>query len=223
MSDINNKEEMLKDLQFIKEAVRKNSNILKYISVSEGIKNVALLTGLFIIVLSVVLLWIIGDYGSYQELPDTVKSLVYTILILFVVIIAWFKIKSFLKIARKYREDMTILMLLKEVYTKTLLMIMIPFLISIIVFCVYLPINNLSHLIVSILAILISLLMTSFIITLNLKDFMLFSEWLLLSGLLSLFISDSIHPLIILIFTFGFAMLILYLSALVAISREKSG
>ena len=223
MGDLNNKDEMLRDLQFIKEAVKKNNNLLKYISISEGIKNVALFSGIIITVISLIFLWMIGSYGSYQDLPTTVKLSIYFILGLSFIGLVLIKIKVFLKIVRRHRKDMTFVMLMKEVYTRTLLTIMIPFLITIVIFCIYLPISGLTYLIVPILAILISLLMVSFMIVLNCQDFFLSFQWLLISGLFSLFIANIIHPLVILIFTFGIAMFVLYISAQISISKGKSG
>lgn len=222
MNDSSNKEQMLKDLRFIKEAVKKNNNILKYISVSEGIKAVALFSGIIIIGLSLIYLWIIDYYGSFNATPEKVKLTAYLLIGLSFVGLIWYKIKVFLKLGRRYKENMTLIMLIKEVYTRTLLMIMIPFLLTIVVFCIYLAIYDLANLIVPVLAILISLLMVAFIVVLNLKNFLLSFGWLLLSGLFSLFIADIVHPLILLILTFGISMIILYLTALISILREKS-
>ena len=100
-----NKDEMLKDIQFIKEAVRKNNNILKYIFLAEGIKNIALFTGIIIISISLLLLWIIGYYGSYQDLPDKVKIVAYSILGFSLIGLVWLKINVFLKMVRRHRKD----------------------------------------------------------------------------------------------------------------------
>lgn len=222
MNDINNKDQMLKDLQFIKEAVKKNNNIFKYISLSEGIKTIALFAGIIIISLSLIFLLLIRYYGGYQEIPYIVKSITYIILGASLVWLMWYKIKIFLEMAKRYRKDITLIKLLREVYTRSMLMVLIPFIITICVVIIYLSLFNLVYLITPVLAILIALLTAAIIVILNLKNFLLFFGWLLISGLFSLFIADKVHPLIILIITFGIAMIILYLSTLITISREKS-
>ena len=73
MSDFKNKDELLKDLQLIKEAVKKNSSIFKYIPIAQSVKNVALFTGIAIIACSLLLLWINDYYGSYNEIPTVIK------------------------------------------------------------------------------------------------------------------------------------------------------
>lgn len=222
MNDINNKDQMLKDLQFIKEAVKKNNNIFKYISLSEGIKTIALFAGIIIISLSLIFLLLIRYYGGYQEIPYIVKTITYIILGASLVWLMWYKIKIFLEMAKRYRKDITLIKLLREVYTRSMLMVLIPFIITICVVIIYLSLFNLVYLITPVLAILIALLTAAIVVILNLKDFLLFFGWLLISGLFSLFIADKVHPLIILIITFGIAMIILYLSTLITISREKS-
>lgn len=68
------REELLKDLQLIKEAVKKNNSILKSVSLSEGLKSTGLMTGIFIIFISLVLLWLEHNYGSYALIPAAVKT-----------------------------------------------------------------------------------------------------------------------------------------------------
>lgn len=222
MNDSNNKEQMLKDLQFIKEAVKKNNNIFKYISLSEGIKTIALFTGIIIISLSLIFLLLIRYYEGYQEIPFIVKTITYFILGVSLVWLGWYKIKIFLELAKRYRKDITLINLLREVYTRSMLMVLIPFTITICVVIIYLSLFNLVYLITPVLAILVALLMAVIIVILNLKDFLPFFGWLLISGLFSLFIADKVHPLIILIITFGISMIILYLTALISTLREKS-
>jgi len=221
MEQLNNKDELLKDLQLIKEAARKNNNIFKFITISEGIKNVALFSGIFIVTFSLVFLWLIDNYGSFQGMPDMVKLSVFVVPLLSVGGIIWFKIKVFLKLAKKYKNDMNLIMLIKEIYTGSFVIIMIQFMLAIGVFCVYLPVAGMSHLIVPVLSIIISLLMISVMTILNLKDFLFTIEWLLISGSISLFIANKISAPILMILTFGAGMLILYLSAQISISREK--
>lgn len=216
-----NKDALLKDLQFIKEAARKNNNIFKFINISEGIKNVALFSGVFIVTFSLIFQWLIEHYGSFQELPNMVKAAVYVFPIISVVGIVFFKIKVFLKLGKKYKNDMNLIMLLKEIYTSTFVIIMIQFIIAIAVLCVFLPISGMSHLIVPILSIVVSLLMVSVMTFFNLKDFLFIIEWLLISGSFSLFVADHVSTPVLTILTFGVGMLILYLSAHVSILREK--
>jgi hypothetical protein len=223
MSEIKNKDEMLRELQFIKEAVKKNSSILKYISLTEGTKTIALATGAAIVVICLTFLLVIEYYGSYQASPPVFKIIIYTVIALSIAGIGWLKSKLFLKLARRHKKDMNLIMLLREVYTRTLLMIMIPILMTIAVLCIYFAIHGLSYLIAPIITILLALLMISIIAVLNIKDFLLCFEWLLISGFISLFIADRVSPLIIVIFTFGIGMFVLYISASIAVSKEKRG
>ena len=223
MTEIKNRYQLIKDLEMIKEAAKKNNNILKYIPVAEAIKNVALFTAVVIIGISAMLLWQINLYGSYNALPNSIKISLYGVIVASVIGIGWFKTSFFLKIARKYKKDIKFITMIKEIYTKTLLIIVIPFLIAIVALCVYFSILGLLHLIVPILAVLVSLFIASMLAFLNLKDLLPFFEWLFISGLFALFIADKIHPLYSLMLTFGIGMLILYVSSIISISKEKRG
>jgi hypothetical protein len=223
MSEIKNKDEMLQDLQFIKEAIKKNYSILKYISLNEGIKTVALLTGMIVVAICLVLLWVSNSYGSFIALPRSYKIAAYIVIALSTVGLGCLKSRLFLKIARRHKSDIKLTALARELYTRTLLMIMIPMMMTIAVFSVYFSISGLSHLIAPVIIILLALLMIAMVSVLNLKDFLLSQEWMLLSGFISLFIADKVSPLIIIIFTFGIGMFVLYFSAALAVGREKRG
>lgn len=96
MNNLNYRDEMLKDLQFIKEAVKKNNNILRYISISSAVKFVALFTAIIIIGFSLIYLWIIDYYGGYNNTPNQLKLLAYFFIGTSLIVLSWYKIKSFL-------------------------------------------------------------------------------------------------------------------------------
>ena len=221
MSDVKNRDELLKDLQLIKEAVKRNSSIFKYIPIAQSIKNVALFTGIAIIACSFLLLWINDFYGSYSEIPAVIKIVLYIAVGLSFAGLAYYKIRSILQYLRRYKKDVNLEMLLNEVYTKTFYMSITPLVLTLAVFCVYLPTAGLSHLIIPVVSIIIALMLTTMMVTMNLKEFLLCGEWLFLSGSFSLFISGMASPYVLLILTFGIGMLILYFSILLSSSKEK--
>lgn len=221
MDQFDNKDELLKDLRLIKEAARKNNNILKFIFVSEGIKNIALFLSLVIIAFSLLFLWLISNYGSIKDVPNMAKAAVYVMVGLTLGWLVWLKVNVFLKLAKKYKKEMNLAMLVKDIYTRTFVIITIQFSISIAVIWIFLSVSGIPHLIIPVLSIIISLLMVSLMTTLNLKDFLFTIEWLLISGSFSLFFAETASAPVLLILTFGIGMLILYLSALSSTSREK--
>ena len=221
MDELKNRDELLKDLQFIKDAAVKNNNILKFISASEGIRYIALLFCLLITFFSLSVQWMLVSYGSFANIPDSIKIIFFILVGLSILCLVWLKINVFLKSARKYKNQISLIMLIKQIYTRTLVIIIIPFSIAIAAICIYFSVSDLSNLIIPVLSILISLLMVSIMAIMNLKDFLTAFDRLLISGSFSFFLADKIGAPILLILTFGVGMLILYISAQISLSREK--
>ncbi len=221
MAKSHNREKMLEDLHFIKEAARRNNNILRNINLLQVIRGVALYTGILIFTFSLGLLWAMNYYGSYPSLPSSLNGVVYLLLGLSLIVLGTIKLNMFLRFARSYQKDITLAKLMQEIYTQSVVMIMVPFLMALIVSVIYFSTAGLTQLIVPIITIFIALLLAAFVAILSLKYMLLYVEWLLLSGLFSLFIADKVHPLVILMLTFGVAMIILYLTAVYSSRAEK--
>jgi len=215
------REELLKDLQLIKEAVKKNNSILKSVSLSEGLKSTGLMTGIFIIFISLVLLWLEHNYGSYALIPAAVKTGFYMFVGFCSVGLMINKVVSIVKVLRRYKQDMNVMALFEELYTHKFWMLMAPHVVAMVVFIIYLSVSDLAFLIVPVLAILVALIFINLQSIINIRETSLSGVWMLVSGLLSLFIAYRVNSLILLSLTFGGGMLVLYISVQISTSREK--
>ena len=215
------REELLKDLQLIKEAVKKNNSILKSVSLSEGLKSTGLMTGIFIIFISLVMLWIEHNYGSYALIPAAVKTGFYMFVGFCSVGLMINKVVSIVKVLRRYKQDMNVMALFEELYTHKFWMLMAPHVVAMVVFIIYLSVSDLAFLIVPVLAILVALIFINLQSIINIRETLLSGVWMLVSGLLSLFIAYRVNSLILLSLTFGGGMLVLYISVQISTSREK--
>ena len=214
------REELLKDLQLIKEAVKKNNSILKSVSLSEGLKSTGLMTGIFIIFISLVLLWLEHNYGSYALIPAAVKTGFYMFVGFCSVGLMINKVVSIVKVLRRYKQDMNVMALFEELYTHKFWMLMAPHVVAMVVFIIYLSVSDLAFLIVPVLAILVALIFINLQSIINIRETLLSGVWMLVSGLLSLFIAYRVNSLILLSLTFGGGMLVLYISVQISTSRE---
>lgn len=221
MSEMNNRDEIIKDLQLIKEAAKKNNSFLKKVSLSEGIKLTALLTGLFIFLLGFLVLWLEHRYGGYDQIPDTLKLVFYISLGLISAGLVINKVKGILKALKKYSQDINLVKLVQELYARKVLMTLGPYMLSIIVFIIYFSVSDLTHLIVPFMAILTSLIFLTMHSFINIRGMMGSFLWLLFSGLVSLFFAGSIHSVILLFLTFGVGMIILYGAIQISSKKEK--
>ena len=215
------REELLKDLQLIKEAVKKNNSILKSVSLSEGLKSTGLMTGIFIIFISLVLLWLEHNYGSYALIPAAVKTGFYMFVGFCSVGLMINKVVSIVKVLRRYKQDMNVMALFEELYTHKFWMLMAPHVVAMVVFIIYLSVSDLAFLIVPVLAILVALIFINLQSIINIRETLLSGVWMLVSGLLSLFIAYRVNSLILLSLTFGGGMLVLYISVQISTTREK--
>lgn len=221
MSEFNQRDELMKDLQLIKEAVRRNSGVLKIVSLSEGIKLTALLSGLFIFFFGFIILWMEHYYGSYGQIPGTLKLALYLCLGFISVGLVIAKVKGILRVLRKYSQDMNLIKLVQELYAHKILMMIGPYFLSITVLIVYFSVSGLTHLIVPFLAILSSLIFLTFQSFINIRGIMVSFLWLLFSGFVALFFAGSIHSILLLFLTFGVGMIILFGVVQISSTREK--
>ncbi|HEY8499778.1 MAG TPA: hypothetical protein VIL89_04090 [Clostridia bacterium] len=223
MEEFKNTEELIKDLQFIKEAVKKNNSILKRIPIYEGLKNTALITGILIILISAAVILLEYYYGSYSAIPGTVKLVLYIIIGLCTAGVATKKITDIMKVVRKSERDINIMKLFNELHIRRYWAVIYPFVISIAVFIIYFSVSGLTRLIIPFMAVMASLVLFNIQPILNVREIAVSFHWLLFSGLLSLFAAGKWNPLIILILTFGIGMILIYISIRVSCSKEKSG
>ncbi len=179
------------------------------------------MTGLFIILISTVLLWLEHYYGSNTLIPAAVKIGIYMIIGLCTVGLMINKVVSIIKVLRRYRQDMNVMVLFKELYTRKFWMLMAPHVMAIVVFIIYLSVSKLAFLIVPVLAVLVALLFINLQSIMNIKEPLLSGAWMLVSGLFSLFIAQRVNSLILLSLTFGVGMIVLYISVQISTSGEK--
>ncbi|NLG89166.1 MAG: hypothetical protein GX494_08150 [Clostridiaceae bacterium] len=223
MDEFKNTEELIKDLQFIKEAVKKNNSVLKRVPISEGLKQTALITGILIILISAAIILLECYYGSYSAIPGTVKLILYIVIAISAAAAAIKKITDILKVVRKSEQDISIMKLFNELYIRRFWTVVYPFFITITAFIIYFSVSGLARLIIPFTAVMASLVLFNIQPILNVRETAVSCHWLLFSGILSLFAAEKWNPLVILILTFGIGMILIYVSVKASYPKEKSG
>ncbi|MBM7614467.1 hypothetical protein [Alkaliphilus hydrothermalis] len=213
--------QVIDDLVFIKTAISKNSNIFKFMSITDILKTFILFSGLLIIALSSGIYFLIGKYGDFQGIPSGVKFIVYLILVVSVAAVGVFKTKTILGAAQHVNRDITVGKLFKEVYTSQSLVIMLPYIFSISMIIVFFVNNQHMEYIVPFLSIFFGLLCSSMVNIFHVKELLVLGSWLVLSGVIALLSMLSLHPLLIVNFTFGIGMLLMYVMILISSVAEK--
>ncbi|KAB3533496.1 hypothetical protein F8154_10870 [Alkaliphilus pronyensis] len=214
-------EKLVDDLVFIKQAIRKNNNVFKYFSVSRAMKWVLLYAGILIISLSLLINTIITRYASWQLAPTGLKLLIYGAAIVGLLVIVVIKLRTIVKAAKSVESDMSVVKLIKEVYTGQTLMIIIPYFISIVLIITFFNQQDLNHFIAPFLAVLFGLLTNSLVNVFHVKEMIVMGDWLILTGFIALFFLNPLNPAIIVALTFGLGCIIMYLAILFSTKREE--
>lgn len=219
----NNKEidEIVSDLLYIKNAISKNSNIFKFISLNEILRRVYLIGAIIIIGFSGIFYYFIERHGGYSEIPANNKLLLYALIFAATVMVAFLKITSIMQAAKKINRNITLLKLFEEIYTTQFVLVVLPYLLVSILLPVFLKQNGLNHMLVPFLAIFIGLMCTSLVTVFYLRELIFLGGWLIVMGLLSLLGVIVLHPLLLTMLIFGLGFILLYIASYFASASEK--
>ncbi|MCD5414822.1 MAG: hypothetical protein LR001_07470 [Clostridiales bacterium] len=207
-NEMNNKndeklQQVLEDIKLIKKAVEKNNSIMKLIPLGEVLNFVFLLGGIFVLAISTSVYCLIQHFGSYADIPFEFKALLYLLCLISILSVGSVKSIRVLKAVRNDGRSVTYLGLMKEIYSRQFTAILLPFFMVLVVVITFLATHGFSVYIVSFFAIWYALVYKTVIQLFGIEDVFIITEWLLLTGLVSLFMMDRVHPLIILNITFG--------------------
>ena len=213
-------QEVIKDLQHIKEAMARSNSVVKFMDMDSTLKGVLLLSGLMVILFAAIFYYFILSYGTFGEIPVNIKVLLFALLAVSLALVIKLKASNLLQKARQMKAGSTFFSLAKEIYTPAFTSMMLPFFVTLAVVVIYLSLNGHYHYLVPSLSILFGLLYTTFLGSLLVRYLLPMTYWLVLTGLFSLFIADWLHPMGILALTFGGGFL---LGGMVARNSEKEG
>ncbi len=212
---MNSREDLKKlvdDLESIKAAIDKSNSIWKYVDLTRRISLVLLFTGVAIMLFSAVMYALIQYYGEYESIPGHIRGAFYLSVAVVAVSVALGKIKGVMDETRTIYGNITVMRLLKEIYTPQTLCILIPYLTVITVVAMFLIQNGLTAYTVPALSILFGLFLLAFVNVFFMKELLVTGDWLLGTGLLTLFMAGTLHPLFALILTFGLGLPTMYVA-----------
>ncbi|MEW5785174.1 MAG: hypothetical protein AB1767_08910 [Bacillota bacterium] len=209
--------EVITDLKLIKDAVSKSDSIINFIDTGGALKGILLAAGLLIAAFSAVFYYLLEHYGTFEAIPEKLRVILFVLIGLFFAGVGFVKIRNFLHGARKVGFDLTVFKLLEELYTNRFVALVFPNIAVITLVSIFLDTRGHDLYITPAVAILLGLLIISMSSLFFMKEFYLLGVWLTATGLLTLFIAATLHPLVTLGITFaaGFILssLFLYLSS----------
>lgn len=203
-------QQLIDDLKFVKKAITKNSNILKLINLGGLLSRMIFAAGIVTIILSGAAYVLIRKYGSFTGVPTSLRIILLVMVAVLVIGTGISKLYSIIRYAKGSNNNLTVQKLIGEIYTPRALHILIPFITVLILVTVFLVVNQHTLYLVPVLAILMGLLSLAYVNIFYMKELIFTGDWLLATGLLTLFLTDVLHPLLALIITFGLGFCTIY-------------
>jgi hypothetical protein len=207
--------EMLSDLKLIKEAVSKSDSILRFIDAGGALRAVLLGFGLLLAGFSAAFSYLFEQYGDFSAIPLDLRLLLFFLMALSFGGIGYVKLRNFMHGARRIRADISFERLLQDMFSARLTALLVPYLLVAVLVIIFLSEQGYASYVVPSLAILYGLLVIALNCLFLLREFYFLGVWLCATGLLTLFMAQSTHPLAALVLTFAagsvLAGLLLYL------------
>lgn len=215
-------EEFENNLKILKDIIKQNSNLLRFISFSRPFKSLSLISSITIFIFSLTFYFLIEKFNDFNNIPFYTKTITFILLFIAIVILGYIKIKGIMQEAAKIDSSFNFFKLLKSFYNKHISIMYFAYFFTIIFLLFFLINNKLSIYIINMLSILFGLFILQFTYFTFSKEFIILGFWLLLTGLITLFFINIFHPLIILSITFGFGFLLMYFTILIFETKHNS-
>ena len=196
-------EEVIADLEIIKEAVGKSDSFFRFVDTRGAMKNVLLCSGFIFLLIAGGFYFLIDHYGSFQAIPLSVRSIIFTGIGIAWLFVGFIKLRNFLLSGRSFKKDLNLARLFDEIYTSWLIAMMLPFFGVTIFLAIFLIQQGLYIYLTPTLAILFGFIFIAMHPILNVAEFYFISIWLIATGLLTLFMVELFHPMVALGLTFS--------------------
>lgn len=203
-------QKLVEDLQLVKSAVARSNSIFRFINVSQAMALVGLWGGIGIALLAGFSYFLTAYYGEFATAPLVLQVTFYIFLALFLAAVGIFKIRIVLKHARKTYQDITVLRLIDDVYTEQSIPLIVPFALAAAGLLAFLLSRGLTIYIVPVISMLLGLIFISFVSIFYFKEMLVAGNWLLITGLVTLFFVEDIPSSLAVIITFACGFVLLY-------------
>jgi hypothetical protein len=207
--------DLMADLKLIKEAVKKSDNLFYFMDTGSVFKGILLAAGLLIALFSIVFYYLLERYGDFTAIPLMARLILLVLTGLSLAGVGYVKIRNFMRGARKMGMEMNLYKLFRELYTARFLALALPNITVIVFVSIFLGNRDYDVYIIPALAVFLGLWVVALCSLFFMHELYLLGVWLTVTGLLTLYFANLIHPLAALGITFaaGFilASLLLFL------------
>jgi hypothetical protein len=206
-----NIDKLLEDVSSIKTVINRNKPLLQRLLHPARLRLFFLLVGLNLIAICLVLFFLIQHYGFFAAIPKTGRIIIYAALAVDLVLIQIFKRKVFLSSARKIDPKLTLMGILREIFTFRIIHVYVPIVVLVILLGFYFGHHRIPYYIIPTISIGVGLLYNCIGSIIDIRQYLIFGYWTLVTGVLAILFT-VVPALIVLAVSIGGGMLLMSLS-----------
>lgn len=180
--------QLLRDLEVIKEATKRNRVVLREVYSPRRLRFFMLYFATAVVLLSLLFQYCVGLFGSYAALPPVVKLLLFAVIAVLGLSIGVLKWVSIDRSAKSVDTKLSMGTILRDHLRPFLVHIYFPFFLLTLGGACFAAASGHAGAIVGIVAIFMALVMNYVGLSVGLADYLVFGYWLLITGVLSLLV-----------------------------------
>lgn len=200
--------ELMDDIKFISASIRKNTGLIRQISLPQTLRMTALFTGIATIMLCFAYYAMAWYYGNHTAAPIALRTSLYCLTGLALCAAIVIKNLNFIHSAQKIDPHISFKHIVRALHEGWYPFYFLPVIVTMVALVGLVIIRERFEYIVPIVSVSYGLMFNSFGVTLRSPSIIIVSHWLVITGLITLF-TPWIPPLISLAYSVGLGMLIL--------------
>jgi len=184
MSSISENEidKLLGDIKSIKNVIGRNQPLIQQIMLPANFRMTSFLIGLSVIGFSLVFYFLIDKYGSYDGIPDGIRSLMWFLLIVDYILLGILKRFFWLRSVKRFDRDITFSQIVRELYSVQAYHAWVPLVFLMILISIYLVFRGQAYYVVPTISIGMGIGYNLLGALTAIRQYLIAGWWLIISG-----------------------------------------
>ena len=200
-------EKLLEDIASIKEVINRNKPIFQQVVALTNFRLLSLLSGISVIIFSILFYFLIYLYGSHSAIPGKYKWTIYIAIAVITLVLSIMKQRIYLSSVKKMDKSLTLCWFYKELFSNEFAHLYFSSIFLIVFLIVFYITNDIAYFIIPSVSIFIGLLGISGAM-LHIKHALVMGYWFFITGIFFI-IFKTIPASIAVLITFGLGFLLM--------------
>lgn len=187
-------DQLIEEISAIKTVIKKNKSLLRQILLPANFRLLALLTGINIILFSMIFYYLMDVYGVYAFIPGYIKLTLMIAMVVDCIFLAIMKFSNFIKSLLEIDYRYTFGRLMKEFFSFRIVHVYAPLYGLALFLCIYLAKQSNAYYIIPTISITMGLMYNSLGSIIEVKQYLLVGYWLILTGMCIVLFSSIPAP-----------------------------